>query len=330
MFQKKLLAASVALGLGMSGTAMADLFSFDPDGAGGGAAITNAGIIDEAPGNLLSLGTGGAIIVGQQSTGLYQANLAAIEDVNSVPLFANGSGGNYFTFAASLPEVVTSIGAGTAQFALGNTGPNVFQMFATTTPGDNLAGTGFTTGTEILSAHAVSLSSTFGLTPAANGGISCPTNVGGVATGNLDQSPNGNQWGAQQTACGTGSTDITLQVDFASSAYFPGLTSGTTFVFHFANTSQVDPFKQVDPSLLFSQFIAGAFTNGNYANTHLGAINGLSAGCGSSFGTGCDFVFQADANGSFARVVPEPASLALVGLGLAAMGGLAWRRREKS
>jgi hypothetical protein len=312
---------------------MADLFSFNPAGTGAGGAITNAAIIDEAPGNLLSLGTGGAIVVGQQSTGLYQANLAAIEDVGSVPLFANGTGGHYFTFAASLPEVVTSVSAGTAQFALGNTGPNVFQMFATTTPGDNLAGTGFTTGTQILSAHAIALTSTFGLTAAGAGAAAagCPGNVGGFATGNLDQSPNGNQWGAQQTVCGTGSTDITLVVDSASAAYFPGLFTGATFVFHFANTSQVDPFKQVDPSLLFSQFIAGAFTNGNYANTHLGAINGLSAGCGSTFGTGCDFVFQADANGSFTvQRVPEPASLALVGLGLAAMGGLAWRKRQNS
>jgi hypothetical protein len=40
----------------------------------------------------------------------------------------------------------------------------------------------------------------------------------------------------------------------------------------------------------------------------------------------CDFHFQADANGAF--VVPEPGSLALIGLGIAAFG-LA-RRKSKA
>ena len=83
---------------------------------------------------------------------------------------------------------------------------------------------------------------------------------------------------------------------------------GSTFTFHFTNATLIDPYKQIDPSRLF----------GGYA-PNLGTINGL---------TGTDFIFQADANGSFVRTVPEPASLVLLGVGLAAAGAFSRRRTQ--
>jgi hypothetical protein len=71
----------------------------------------------------------------------------------------------------------------------------------------------------------------------------------------------------------------------------------------------------------------------NYSNTAGGGVNGADCTIGGVTEAGvrtgsCDFHFQSDAAGSFTNQVPEPGSLALVGLALAAAGVAA--RRKKS
>ena len=318
MFKKKILAASVALAaLGFVGSAQADVFQFNPNGGGSGL-INGAAVFDEAPGNVLAIGgtpAGGlqaptATTPGTTVTDLYQANLSTVLGTTSNVLFANGtdgtSPGKFFTIVAGFSETVTSCSAGViggcsnATFGINPGG--FFKIYATSALGNDLAGTGFTTGTSILSGHLLSGTSS--------------TVVTSLAGGNLDQSPNGNGRGATQTVASIGTANLTLQIDSVVAGYFPDLFSGGMLVISLTNTSLVTPFGQVDPSFLFS---SNGTANGDTAD-NIGLVNGIS---------GPNFQFQADANSSFLRSpVPEPGMLALLGLGLAGMGAVSRKRRK--
>jgi len=292
--------------------AQAELFTFDPTGGGGGTA--NVALIDQAPGSALAQGGVTAInnfLAGAGDTSFtlrYQANLSAMQFADTSIAFGNGSGGNFFTFVAGFGERVVGASPypGTASFQFDASNPvNFFNMYASNSIGNNLTGAGFTNGTPILTAHVVAV-------PTSNFQVTNTTPT------NLDQSPNGDQWGGQQTVTGGGLSDITLVVDSVNSGYFPTLAATSTINISFFNSSQVDPFRQVDPSQCFNSTAAdcGAGT-GIVSLGTLGSVNGTS---------GPNFIFQADGNQSFA--VPEPASLALIGLGLSFMGFFGKSRRR--
>jgi hypothetical protein len=121
-----------------------------------------------------------------------------------------------------------------------------------------------------------------------------------------------------RTLTGSGGGRITIVVDSKDATYFPFLPIGTTFVF--STFDEILPFAQVEPSDCF----AFGLTATTVANCAVGGI-GLdpSNSVGNDVGalnamTGPDTMLQVQANADLVgqEVVPEPATLTLLGLGL--------------
>jgi PEP-CTERM motif len=307
-FPRTLVAAAIALPV--MGYAASVPITFDADGAGGLAA-QSVDLLDWKPGNALAIGGNPAtgLVAGTQTQLLYQANLGTADLAGSTVFTAGSGGALNFTAVAGFKEIVLGTSTALSKNFGFNDAPvlsatNFFYIYANPAgpvAGNNLAGTGFTTGTLVMSGHVTSvLSSNF-------------TTDGTTAL--FDQA-GGDNYAGLLSLVGSGATDINVKIDSVNAAYFPNFALGQ-FQFSFFNNSQVTPFKQVDPS---AQFSINGIANGGTAS-NLGTGNGIPQGANRNF------QFQADANQSFTRI-PEPGSLALMGLALAGLG-FAGRRSAK-
>jgi len=302
-----LVAVLLALGVGGAAqTARADIIQFNPSGTGAVGALP-IGAFDETVGNAVAVGAAPQV-VGAPFQVYYQATIDKFIDNNGNTV--SPPAGTQFTIVAGYTETITSItptpGGPVFTFGFVPGGTNYLEIYANTNPAtfaNNSAGTGFNTGTLILSGNIFASTPTIGTFTVIQPGTVPFDQFDAVVPA---------KFVGTQTTVGLGQTFLNSTVNSFDPNYF--VTPPTIFSLNF-RTSTADPFVNQSPSQLF---VSGPGGPGPMYNPNLGAVNGL---------TGPDVQFEADASNGF-TVLPEPTGMTLLSLGLVT-GAIGIRIRRK-
>jgi len=285
----KLSLASALLSIGLLTSAQAaDIFTFDPDGAGTDFGPVEVGSIDFLPGNTL------AVPVNPQDDLFrlyFQAKVNDLVDENTDPIDIPGlgqPGGFEITAVSQFDVVITEVTSSIVEFSLAPSDTNFFRLYRhdVATGADlasDLAGTGFFDGDIILEGQATAVrggSFSFPFTAPFDGRGT--DNYPGVLTELINGS---------------------VTVDVASI-----VTDGDFFLDDILTmegaSNLTAPFNQTNPS---AQFDDGLVL------PDIGTTNG------DELDGGLDVQVQSDASASL--TIPEPTTVALIGLaGLTLLG----------
>lgn len=337
LFSKANLATSIALALGISASANATLIDADgggPEAAGDtatlvfstGNAIATCIICNGVPGGSATSAAVGEIF---QSFGHF--SISALQDSTSADTSPGMNTDFEWTVIYGFTEAVVDTGAfpfPSATFLIIDSAPlagfgakNFFEIYYNKpTNASSLTGTGFNDGTLIMSG-------TFKPFDSISGEGFSLFSITGSGTPNLDGSGVDNYPGID-TLPGTGSVSAEVDIGFAHGDFFGALSS---ILLNFDTTIN-DPYTQTDPSACFynkpgasDPTLAGGLGGAGACGVNPATIGALN------FVSGPNNMFQTNGSASINGVnVPEPGSLALIGAAMAALGGVATRRRNKA
>jgi hypothetical protein len=311
--------------------------AINPDAAGGDPTVT-VGTLDWAPGNALATvfnvesGTVTDPAVGDLFQIYAHAALGSFlrptgSSIGGLNLNGEVPDTNYeWTLVTGFLEQVTGVGGVGAGATLNSVtvagGSNFFEIWYDDTPdSDMLAGTGFNDGLRILSG-AVNAGGTSSFTRNTASTDPGPGGVGNALDQFIDD-----DYSTIDSINGGGNLTVNVTVTYFDPAYFTDPISALLLAF---TTEQKLAFNQTNPSALFVTGPNGlAPSQAGATLASIGNCNGCFPGeGGDGVRSGPNEIFQSDATNSFlVERIPEPGTIALLGLGLAGLGFSSRRRK---